>query len=52
MKKSDELRVKTRKMIAKNLIILVALAVVFVVFSYHYSARRRIIRFYKRIRGT
>lgn len=28
MKKSDELRVKTRKMIAKNLIILVALAVV------------------------
>ena len=28
MKKSDELRIKTRKMIAKNLIILVALAVV------------------------
>lgn len=34
MKKSDELRIKTRKMIAKNLIVLVALAVVAFVGAY------------------
>lgn len=39
MKKSDELRVKTRKLLAKNLIILVALAVVAFVGAYSWFSK-------------
>lgn len=39
MKKSDELRVRTRKMIAKNLIVLVALAVVAFVGAYSWFSK-------------
>ena len=39
MKKSDELRIKTRKMITKNLIILVVLAVVAIVGAFSWFSK-------------